>query len=327
MPAGAGPGPLPGLLLRPVPGAMNYRQIEIFAAIMECASITEAAMRLHLSQPAVSKSLKALEDELGLRLFQRTTRGLHATDEAREFYAEASRVLMGFGHLGAFARTLRDLGHARIVVSTMVALSLKWLPEVTSEFVRLFPDVAFEFQFRSSTETVRLVAQGEVDVGIAQARSNDLSVQRQRVFDLSAVCALPAGHPLALRSSLHARDLQGQTIISLAEGDEFRRLFEATLAAHGVGVRSRIEVALGVMLCALVEAGGGIGIVDVETARAVNGPGIAFRRLEPAVRVPIYALRNVHKPQGLAVQRFIEHLLRRAPRPWSDGPAPDDPGG
>lgn len=301
---------------------MNFRQVEIFSAIMECASITEAAVRLSLSQPAVSKSLKALEDELALRLFVRTTKGLRATDEARELYAEASRVVMGFTHLGAFAQNLRQLRHARIVVSAMTALCLKWLPEATAGFVRLYPEVSLEFQSRSSPDTVRLVGQGEVDIGISQARSDDLSVRRRKIFDLATVCAVPAGHALAEKPVLDVHDMQGQPVILLSAGDECRRRFEATLGAQGVSIRSTMEVALGAMLCAMVDAGCGIGIVDVETARAQSWRNTVFRRLAPAIRVPIYAMQNIHKPQSLAERRFIEHLVRCAPLPWSGGEAP-----
>ena len=66
--------------------AMNYRQIEIFKAIMDRGSITEAARVLGISQPAVSKGLQLLEGELGLQLFTRTTKGIAATDEARALY-------------------------------------------------------------------------------------------------------------------------------------------------------------------------------------------------------------------------------------------------
>lgn len=301
---------------------MNYRQIEIFAAIMEAASITEAASRLRLSQPAVSKSLRSLEEELGLRLFVRAARGLQATNEARELYAEASRVIMGFTHLDAFAHNLQQLRHARIVVSAMTALCLKWLPEVTAEFVRRYPEVSLEFQSRTSPETVRLVGQGEVDIGISQARSDDLSVRRRKVFDLAAVCVVPAAHPLAQKPTLNAQDFRGQAIISLSAGDEYRRLFESMLDAQGVSIRSTIEVTPGVMLCTMVDAGCGIGIVDIETAHAQSWRNVVFRRIEPTITVPIYAMQNIHKPQSLAVRRFIGHIMRRAPRRWSDERGP-----
>jgi DNA-binding transcriptional LysR family regulator len=305
---------------------VNYRQIEIFAAIMEAASITEAACRLRLSQPAVSKSLRSLEEELGLRLFVRAARGLQATDEARELYAEASRVIMGFTHLDAFAHNLQQLRHARIVISAMTALCLKWLPQVVAEFVRQYPEISLELQSRTSPETVRLIGQGEVDIGISQARLDDMSVRRRKVFGLATICAVPSGHPLSQKPILRAQDFQGQTIISLSAGDECRRLFEAMLAAQRVTFRSTTEVALGATLCAMVDAGCGIGIVDVETARAQTWRNVVFRRIEPAITVSIYAMQNIHKPQSLAVRRFIGHILRRAPRRWGDERAPNGRG-
>lgn len=292
-----------------------------FAAIMEAASITEAASRLRLSQPAVSKSLRSLEEELGLRLFVRAARGLLATDEARELYAEASRVIMGFTHLDAFAHNLQQLRHARIVVSAMTALCLKWLPEVTAEFVRRYPEVSLEFQSRTSPETVRLVGQGEVDIGISQARSDHLSVRRRKVFDLAAVCVVPAAHPLAQKSTLNAQDFRAGSFRCPPETSigDFSRLM---LGAQGVSIRSTIEVAPGVMLCTMVDAGCGIGIVDIETAHAQSWRNVVFRRIEPTITVPIYAMQNIHKPQSLAVRRFIGHIMRRAPRRWSDERGP-----
>lgn len=294
---------------------MNYRQIEIFATIMECASITEAANRLHLSQPAVSKSLKLLEDELGLSLFQRTPGGLLATDEARELYAEASRVLMGFTHLRGFAHNLQRLEHARLVISSMPALSVNWLPEVSSGFIETYPEVSLVFYSRGSAETVKLVAQGEIDIGISQCLSDDVSVRRHKLFDLVAVCAVPRTHPLAEREIIRPEDLNQQALILPYAKDEYRRILEATLLNHGVNVRSRLEVSLGTMMCSMVDAGCGIGIVAAEAARNREWPNLVFRRFEPEIRTPIYVMHNTHKPLSLVMQRFFEHIMRRAPRP------------
>ena len=103
-------------------GAMNYRQVEVFKAIMDCGSITEAAAMLRISQPAVSKALKLLEGELGLRLFTRTTKGIAATEEARALYAEVERTYFGMQNLARFAANLRDRKQGRIVVTVRFLL-------------------------------------------------------------------------------------------------------------------------------------------------------------------------------------------------------------
>ena len=78
------------------------------------ASITEAAGNLHISQPAVSKALKQLEAELGLRLFDRTTKGVAATEETRLLYTEVERTYFGMQNLGRFAASLGHRKQGRI---------------------------------------------------------------------------------------------------------------------------------------------------------------------------------------------------------------------
>ena len=104
---------------------MHYRQVEVFKAIMDSGSITEAANILHISQPAVSKALKLLEAELGLRLFARTTKGIAATEEARLLYTEVERTYFGMQNLSRFAASLGDRKQGRIVVSTIPALGIE----------------------------------------------------------------------------------------------------------------------------------------------------------------------------------------------------------
>jgi Transcriptional regulator len=141
---------------------VNYRQFEVFVAVIECGSVTAAAEKLNLSQPAVSKSLKLLETELGIRLFLRGIKGLQATDEGRSLYLEASRMTDNYAHLEGFARNLPQMEHARLEISCMPALSIFWLPQATAKFIHSYPDATLAFRSRSSPETVQLVARGSL---------------------------------------------------------------------------------------------------------------------------------------------------------------------
>lgn len=289
---------------------MNYRQIEIFCAIMERDSITDAAQHLGLSQPAVSKSLKAMEDQLNIRLINRTTRGLHATDEARELYAEAQRVLQGFAQFETFARDLRKLEHARLIVAAMPALATTWLSRVVADFSSDYPEVSLVLRASGSANIVKSIAQGELDIGIGQVRLDDPSVSKRKLYDLQIMCALPRGHPLAEHPEITSAELHQQTLVLLSTHDEFRRMLEGLFVSKGVTIKSRIEVTLSVMVCSLVEEGRGIGIVDSQTAATGRWPGICFRPFKPTVKTPIYLLRNTRSPQSLASKRFSEYVIK-----------------
>lgn len=283
---------------------MNYRQAEIFKAIMDSGSITEAAAMLRISQPAVSKALKLLEAELGLRLFARTTKGIAATEEARLLYTEVERTYFGMQNLARFAANLRDRKQGRIVVSTIPALGIAWLPTIVARFFETHPDVTISLHSSNSADAARLVGGGEIDLGIAQLRSEEYNLSRRKLFDLEGVIAMPEGHRLASKSEIEAEDLADETIVALGPEDEFRR--KLTQAMEGAGVRHRtvIDASLGVTVCALAAAGCGVGIVDSEAARLLRGQGLVFRPVRPAIRVPIFLFRQRGRPTSRLVEAF-----------------------
>lgn len=297
---------------------MHYRQVEIFKAIMDAGSITEAANTLRISQPAVSKALKQLEAELGLRLFDRTTKGIAATEEARLLYTEVERTYFGMQNLTRFAASLGHRRQGRIVVSTIPALGIAWLPTVVARFSEAHPDVTISLHSSNSVDAARLVGSGEIDLGIAQLRSEEYNLSRRKLFDLEGVIALPAGHRLARKPFVEAADLAGETVIALGPEDEFRRKLGQALEAAGQHPRTVIDASLGLTICALVAAGCGVGIVDSEAAR-MPGTGLVFRSFRPAIYVPIFLFRQRGRPTGRLVEAFSAIL--KPPPPFRSVPA------
>lgn len=294
---------------------MNSRQVEVFKVIMECGSITRAAAVLHVSQPAVTKSLKLLEHDLGLLLFTRTPKGLVPTSEARALYTEVERTFTGLTYLSQFAQGLRAMKHGRLVVSVIPALSARWLPIVAARFLADYPEASLSFRASSSPYTVQLVGQCHVDLGIAQSRFEDATIERTRIFGMEAVCVMPASHPLTVEDVITPAHLRGENFISLSRQDVIRAQLERLLEEAGVGITRRIDVAMGVTLFALVNEGVGIGVVDAETASYQSSPNVAIRPFRPLIEMPIYLLRARRKPASVVENKFAEYILGHAPKP------------
>ena len=293
---------------------MNYRQVEVFKAIMDSGSITGAAVILRISQTGVTKALQLLEHDLGLQLFIRSTRGLAATDEARALYAEVERTYFGMQNLQRFANELRDRKQGRVVVTVMTALSIAWLPAMAARFAKDHPGVTLSLYADSSVDAVRLVGSGEIDLGIAQIRSEETNLARRKLFDLEGLIALPARHQLARLPLITPADLSGEPIISLGPADEFRRKFATAMEAGGAVYRSAIDVSLGMTVCAMVEQGIGVGFVDAETARVTTTPAIVFRSFAPRILVPIYMFRRRDRQASSIAAAFSSSL--RPPPPF-----------
>lgn len=293
---------------------MNYRQVEVFKAIMDSGSITGAAAILHISQPGVTKALRLLEHDLGLQLFIRSTRGLAATDEARALYTEVERTYFGMKNLQRFANELRDRKQGRVVVTVMTALSVAWLPTMAARFAKAHPGVTLSFYADSSVDAVRLVGSGEIDIGIAQIRREETNLTRRKLFDLEGLIAVPASHPLAQAPLVTPSDLSGEPIISLGPADEFRRKLTVAMEVEGAVYRSVIDVSLGLTVCAMVEQGVGVGIVDSETARVTTTSAVVFRPFAPRILVPIYMFRRRDRQASSVAAAFGASL--RPPPPF-----------
>ncbi|WP_062225935.1 LysR substrate-binding domain-containing protein [Aureimonas frigidaquae] len=292
---------------------LTHRQVEFFKAVMEQGSITGAAVSLRISQPAVSKALGALEAEIGLPLFQRTQNGLVPTVEARAFYTEVERSFSGLRYLSGVARDLTTLKHGRLVVGVIPALSNRWLPLVVARFIERFPEANMTFEAFSSPQMAQLVGQGRIDMGLAQASTNDPAIQRTPIVDIEVGVVLPRAHPLAAQKLIQPQDLAGQTFISLSPTDVITRQLDSVLASSGVTIQRRLHVSLGSTLCNLVGEGVGIGLVDAETYHYCRRPGLVCRRFEPRISMPISLLRSQRRPPSLMEHELIDHMRRIPP--------------
>ena len=115
---------------------MDYREIEIFRAVMEQGTVTAAARVLQVSQPAVSKSLAKLERELGFSLFRRQGRKVVPTAEAKVLLGEASRLLDGFERFGVSAEQIYAGRRGTLTIATNPNPAISWLPSVVAAFRR-----------------------------------------------------------------------------------------------------------------------------------------------------------------------------------------------
>ena len=217
--------------------AMNYRQVEIFKAIMDRGSITEAARVLGISQPAVSKGLQLLEGELGLQLFTRTTKGIAATDEARALYAEVERAYFGMQNLAHFAGTLRDRKQGRVVVTVIPAFERR-LASRDGGAVRACPSRRDPLAIFGQFGRCRAPSRYRRDrYRHRPAAKRGIHSARKKLFDLEGVIVLPLRHGLANQDDIRPEDLVRETIISLGPEDEFRRKLTALMDAAGVPYR------------------------------------------------------------------------------------------
>lgn len=291
---------------------MNIRQVEVFKAIMDAGSITEAAERLHVSQPSVSKHLKLLEASLGLILFQRTGNRLVASPEAQALHEQITRTYQGLDHLDRYAEGLKHHAHGQITVAAMPLMAQHWLPEVVGDFLNRHETISISLPVRSSKWINEAIANASVDFGIGLATGEETGVIREPLLDLPLVCVLPPAHPLTAHDIITPADLDGQDLITLTNFDHWRLAVEKTLEDHNISPRRRVDTFTTVVACELVLKGVGIAIVDSLTAMNYLDAEIEIRHFTPGVRFEIFLLKPRHRQFAALANRFAEDIIARA---------------
>lgn len=282
--------------------------MEIFAAVLECGSVTGAAQRLGLSQPAVSKSLGALEAEIAVPLFLREQRGLRPTQEGRTLYLEAQRLLQSYAFLEGFARNLPQMKHSRLRIGCIPALSNDWLPRRIGTFAGLWPDIGLTLATESSAEIVQMVARGELDLGISHSRIQDEVLIREPLFDLRIRCVVPVSDPLAQQDQVTLADLNGREMVGLTSRDEVQRNLMVAMHQRGYSASVAYECYFGVVACRVAEETGRLAVVDEESCRSHDPQRSRILPLVTPIATPLFLLRNRKQQDSLALQRFALHL-------------------
>jgi DNA-binding transcriptional LysR family regulator len=202
---------------------LNMTFLTSFLTVASTGSFTGAAHKLHLTQPAISQHIQALEEEFGVRLFIRKGRGVSLTDEGRILLHRAQEIQNIAREISADLHERNELrqGKIRLAVTEVIVYLL---PSVVHEFKTRYPGVSVELRCDTSPAAVRMVADGKADCAIARLQplpSSTLSSQLVHVDRL--VLAAPYGHPLAVRNEILAAKDMDDCILALREPGAFSR--------------------------------------------------------------------------------------------------------
>ncbi|OZS44227.1 LysR family transcriptional regulator [Photobacterium sanguinicancri] len=290
---------------------MKLSQLNAFRAIVECQTVTAAAERLNLSQPAVSRVLAGLEDRLGFKLFTRQRNRLVLSDEGQAFYLEVAKVFDAVSGLDNAADSIRSHHFGTLNIAAMPLLSNAFLPRILASFLKQSQQLKVGFKTYRSEDVMRRVQSQTTDIGFAFIDEPLAGVKAQRV-ECECVCLLPSDSPLAKRSSIDINDIAEQVVIR-HEKDITQRRIDALLRRYELSTIEHIEVSLASTAAALVREGIGIAITDPFTAHmASEHPAVVMRPLVFGLPFEFDILYPALKPVHRHAEHFIEQFLLQA---------------
>jgi DNA-binding transcriptional LysR family regulator len=291
---------------------ITHRHIEVFRAVMTAGSVTGAAGLLHSSQPTVSRELARLEQLLGYALFERQQGRLRATARALVLFDEVERSYQGLARVTERAAQLGHSEGAQLSVLCLPALSHALLPAACAGLLQRHPGARLSITPQESPLLEEWMSAQRFDLGLSERSQAAPGTRLEPLWQADEVCVLPAGHLLLSKPMLSPSDFEGQAFVSLSPEDPYRRQLDAIFAAQGVQRRLGVETHSAVAVCAMVQAGLGLAIVNPLTALACSGQGLQLRRFSVSVPFRVSALLPEHRPSQPLAAQLLDCLREQA---------------
>jgi DNA-binding transcriptional LysR family regulator len=274
---------------------LTLRQLQTIVALAEYGSFIATAALMKTSQPAVTRTVKHLEDTLGVRLFDRSTRSVQITAAGKEFAAVAARMLNDLRITVGSMRELADQRRGQVIISSIMSVANGKLPKMVAAYRLNYPGVELHVRDGVHGTVIEDVRSGAADFGITYLDELPAPFVSTPLGREEFVVILPRHHALAAKASLALVDLRGLPLVSLPRDSRTRRLIDSAAASVRLDLKYVVVVSLFTTMLNFVRAGIGISIAPKSGVAGLLGKELKAVPLrgKPLVRdLGIVALRE-----------------------------------
>jgi LysR family carnitine catabolism transcriptional activator len=288
---------------------LNFRHLHAFVTVARLNSFTRAAKVLHLSQPALTKQVRHLEELLGVRLFDRDTRSVGLTRVGTELNPVAARLLREVEAIVFNTRELAAKARGIIRVAALPSLCSTILPIALARYRALHPGVSVALRDVVAQRVVSLVKAEEVDFGIGSAPGGEPEIQFSSLLSDRMVVAFPARHSLRQSKSVKLNQLLKFPLILMATDSSVRKLVDGAFASINRLVMPAFEATYMSTAAGMVKAGLGITILPSSAIPMGELAGLLTRPIShPVITRELGVLEKSARSLSPAAEGFLRIL-------------------
>lgn len=294
---------------------LTLRQIRVFLAVARYRSFTTTAARLHVSQPAITASIKQLESNLGAPLLDRSSRQVTLTAFGESFLTTAERLVGDFDSTIEHVKTVGHAvqGHVFIACPTSLAGSL--LIPLLNSLAERGSDIFVSLREDDGAPANKLVRDGGVDFALTGAYEPHSSLTFFPLLQDGCCVVVPKKHPLAKRKNVAVSDLSSFPLIAITEGMSTRRLFDRLFDLSSLRPHIKHEVAHLMTVFEMVHAGIGIAILPMLAARLGQRYPLAVVPIsDPILFREVGLVANRRQPLSAAARLLWDGVIANSKR-------------
>ena len=289
---------------------VNFRQIEVFRAVMVTKTVSGASRLLNVSQPGLSRMLKHTEDRLGFALFDRVSGRLVPTQEAKELFDEIETIYDKIDDLEHHIKRIERGEDTVFRIGAQPSVGRFIVPSTLGAIKKKFQKLVIHFDILSVDQVTDYLLREQWEYSVSVFPAEHPNIVSQKFSEAPMVCVLPPDHVLAKKQSLTVADIVGEPLISFRSHTPHGSCIKAMFDEANVEREVSAYVRFAETACTFVKNGMGIAIVDAFTVLGDTADGLEVRSITPNRLMPLYVNRNKFASRSLFSATFEKELKR-----------------
>lgn len=290
--------------------SMNIKQVRAFLAVAQSMSFANAANQLHLSQPALSLSIKSLEENLGGKLLTRTTRSIALTPEGEALVPIARRLLTQWENAEDEMKQRFALQLGKITIASMPSFAASLLPKAIRNYHASYPNIQVAIDDVLSDVVVEMVRNNQVELGISFEPEGLLELAFHPLYDDRFIAILPKNHPLEVHQSITWEALLEYDFITLQRPSSVRTMIEKTLSDANIELNVAFDAHQLATVGRMVSEGMGVAVVPALCRQQTIEQGAICRPvIEPEIHRRVGVICQPRSNLSIAAAAMLDVLV------------------
>jgi DNA-binding transcriptional LysR family regulator len=287
---------------------MTLRQIEVIRAVMVTGTINGAAKLLNVSAPGISRLVKYSERALGIRFFQRKNGRYVPTLEAESIFEQINAVYKKVDDLSFILSRMERGSMSELRIGSVPSISQVMVPRAIKAVRGRYPDLRMDINILKIEEAIDYLLLGKGECVAMSHKVEHPGIKCEPLTSGELFCIVPDNHELASRSEVDAPTMTKYPLIGIDPNDPYGRIMAEIFARLHLHYDITIKARFGTTVCALVQAGLGIAVIDQFTVAHGNMPGIKLLPIIEPTRFETYIASKAGAPLSLHAEYFIQCL-------------------
>lgn len=283
---------------------LKLRHIEVFSTVMRTGSVSKASQELHISQPAVSKTLQHAESRLDIELFKRVNGRLQPTPEAGLLFSVATEVEDALYRFNKISRDLKALNLGQLKVTVAPALAIEIVPTAIQVLQKKWPNLRIQIDVQPNASIKEQVNYCRADLGIVHFPTHESKIEAEVIRTGEIKCLVPKENPLSKLAFITESDLSGEKIIYCSGGTWWSDLLEKEIP--WLNQREPcLEANYFNVACQLAKKGLGIALVDEFSLFSYKLDNLVAIPFSPKIRINFGVLYSRYNSLSKPAEEFI----------------------